>query len=505
MLDRIPNRFFFLMKLAAAGASLAVALFAVSALLFFGDGGSGGNARSGEIAAAAGVSGGPGSYRTRPDLDPPKMVVKKNVAGTAGGKILIGSKDGGAGIYTSDGKPIWFRPGVIMDFRVQRYRGKPVLTWYQKATKGSGLKRSTYIIANRNYRIIKKVRPGNGLDPDSHEFRLTNRGTALVSAYRARPGFNLSRYGLGTNAVVLESVAQEVDVRTGRVLWQWNSLDHVPVRDTYAERVKNPGDAFDYFHINTVAEARDGNILISGRSTNAMYKIDRGTGRVIWTLGGRSSDFRMLKGAYFSAQHDTEQISGNRFTLFDNGGSPVAKPIRKHSRGLILQVNFKKKTAKVHQEFFNPARPLATTQANMERLPNGNFLVGWGSVPLISEHKPGGRLLYDAEFQGIKSFYRAYRQSWSGIPKSGITMLAERVDPETTRLWISWNGDSRVRNWRIAAGNSKKSLTNVVTRDREGFETAINVPSSATYFKVTGLDANGRKIGSSSVKQANGS
>jgi hypothetical protein len=505
MPDRILNRIAYLMKLVTAGALLAVAALTASAMLFLGDDGTGDDPGSESVAAAAGASGGPGPYRTRPSLNPPNMVVKKDSAGTAAGKTLIGSKDGGAGIYTSDGEPVWFRPGFIMDFRVQRYRGKPVLTWYQRATKGSGLKRSTYIIANRNYRIIKKVRPGNGLDPDSHEFRLTGRGTALVSAYRSRPGFNLSRYGLGTNSPVLESVAQEIDVRTGRVLWQWNSLDHVPVRDTYAEGVKNPGEAFDYFHINTVAEARDGNILISGRSTNAMYKINRRTGRVIWTLGGRKSDFKMLKGAFFSAQHDTEQISGNRFTLFDNGGSPVAKPIRKQSRGLILQVNFKKKFAKVHREFFHPARPLATTQANMERLPNGNFFIGWGSVPLISEHKPGGELLYDAEFQGIKSFYRAYRQSWSGVPKSPVAMLADRVGPDTTRLWISWNGDSRVRSWRIAAGDSKQSLNNVATREREGFETAVNVPSSASYFKVAGLDADGRKIGSSAVKRAGGS
>ena len=501
MPDRTSNHVAYLMKLLTAGTLLAVVVLAASALLVFGDGDSGPQVGKSPIASAAEVSSQPGPYRTKPNFDPPRMVVKKKAPGTSNGKILIGSKEAGAGIYSTGGEPIWFRPGVIMDFRVQRYRGKPVLTWYQKATKGSGLKRSTYIIANRNFRIIKKVRPGNGLDPDSHEFRLTNRGTALVSAYRTRPGFNLSRYGLGTNAPVLESVAQEVDIRTGRVIWQWNSLNHVPVRDTYAERVRRPGAAFDYFHVNTVAEARDGNILISGRSTNAMYKVDRGNGRVIWTLGGRSSDFRMKQGAFFSSQHDTEQISKSRFSLFDNGGSPVATPLRDQSRGLVLDLNFKKKTARVHREFFNPAKPLATQQANMERLPNGNFLVGWGGVPLISEHTRNGKLLYDVEFEGINSFYRAYRQNWSGIPKGKVAMVAERVEPGTTRLWVSWNGDSRVRKWRVAAGNSKRSLKNIAIRKRDGFETAANVPSSATWFKVAGLDSKGRKIGSSAIRK----
>ncbi len=502
MPDRTPNHVAYLMKLLTAGSLLAVFVLAASALLVFGGGESGPKVGNSPIASAAGVSGAAGPFRTVPKFDPPRMVVKKNAPGASKGKILMGSKEAGAGIYTSGGELVWFRPGVIMDFRVQRYRGKPVLTWYQAATKGSGLKRSTYIIADRNFRIIKKVRPGNGLDPDSHEFRLTNRGTALVSAYRTRQGFNLSRYGLGTNAPVLESIAQEVDVRTGRVLWQWNSLDHVPVSDTYAEKVRRPGAAFDYFHINTVSEALDGNILISGRSTNAKYKINRRTGRIIWTLGGRSSDFKMKNGAFFSSQHDTEQISKNRFTLFDNGASPVATPVREQSRGLVLQLNFKKKTAKVHREFFNPARPLATTQANVERLGNGNFLVGWGGVPLVSEHSNDGKLLYDAEFQGINSFYRAYRQNWSGVPKAKVKMIAEKVESDSTRLWISWNGDSKVRKWRIAAGNSKKSLKNVAIRKRDGFETAVNVPSGANWFKVAGLDSKGRKIGSSAVVKA---
>jgi hypothetical protein len=502
MPDRITNLVTKLMKLMTVASVLAVVVVAASALLLFGDGEPGRNGGGAQVASAAEVSGSSGPYRSRPGLNPPKMIVNKNTSGSAGGKILIGSKEAGAGIYTKGGELIWFLPGVTMDFRVQRYRGKPVLTWYQAATKGSGLKRSTYIIANRNYKTIKKVRPGGGLDPDSHEFRLTKRGTALVTTYRTRGGFNLSEYGLGTNALVLESVAQEVDIRTGRVLWQWNSLDHVPVRDTYAEKARRPGAAFDYFHINTVSEARDGNILISGRSTNAMYKISRETGRVIWTLGGRSSDFKMKNGAFFSSQHDTEQISKNRFSLFDNGASPVATPVRDQSRGLILQLNFKKMSASVHREFFNPAKPLSTQQANNEQLPNGNFLLGWGGTPLISEHKPNGALLYDAEFKGIRSFYRAYLQNWSGQPKSGVAMVSERAGPKTTRVWISWNGDSRVRKWRIAAGNSKRTLGNVAVRKRDGFETAVNVPSGATYFKVAGLDSKGRKISASAVKKA---
>ncbi len=426
------------------------------------------------------------------------MLVKKRSSNASKGKILVGSKDSGAGIYGPDGEPIWFLPGRTMDFRVQRYQGKPVLTWYQAPTPGSGLKRPAYIIANRNYKVIKKVYPGNGLNPDSHEFRLTPRGTALVTAYRNRQ-YNLSSFGFSSDVPLSESIAQEVDVKTGRLLWQWNSLAHVPVRDTYAEKLRRPNSGFDYFHINTVTTTRDGNILISGRSTNAMYKINRKTGRVIWTLGGRSSDFKMGKGAFFSSQHDTEQIGSNLFSLFDNGASPVTTALRKQSRGLVLKLNFKKMTASVKRQFFNPAKPLATQQANMERVGGSRFFIGWGGVPLISEHSSSGQLLFDAEMQGIGSFYRAYLQQWTGQPRGRVALVAQETAPDRTRLWASWNGDSQVRKWLVLAGGSPKSLKKVGYRKRDGFETVANVPNGSRYFRVVGFDSNNRKLGYSKV------
>ena len=432
------------------------------------------------------------------------MVIKRDSPKASNAKIFVGSKVAGNAIYSAAGDLVWFRPGRTMDFRPQRYRGRTVLTWFEAPSKDSKLKRNTYVIADRKYRTIKHVFPGRGLSADSHEFRLTPRGTAFVTSYKSERR-DLSVVGMGTDAPVSDSVVQEIDIRTGRVVWEWRSLDHVPIRDTYAEMLRRPGAPFDYFHVNSITDTPDGNVLITGRSTNSVYKVSRRTGRIIWTLGGKRSDFRMGDGATFSAQHNAELHENGVLSLFDNGDSPViAKPDRDQSRGLLLKLNFRKRTARVKREFFNPAKPLASTQANVQELPNGNWFVGWGGVPLISEHAPDGSLLFDAELRGISSFYRAYRAGWSGRAPGRPKLLAERSEDGRTRVWVSWNGDSMVRTWKFYAGSGPRSLEPVATRDRRGFETATAIPGTKNRLRAVGLDAKGEPAGRSRVVKLSG-
>jgi len=455
--------------------------------------------KSSTSAQAAEASAARGPYRSRPDLSPPPMQVKERAPEASHQKIFVGSKVRGATIYAASGEPIWFRPGRVINFRTQTYRGKPVLTWFQAPTKGSGLKRNTYVIANRNYKIIKKVYPGHGYEADSHEFRLTSRGTAYVTSFKSEKR-NLSFVGMSSHGPVSDSIAQEIDLRTGKVVWEWHSLDHVPLRDTYAEKLRRPGVPFDYFHINSIIDTPDGNVLVSGRSTNAVYKVNRRTGHIMWTLGGRSSDFRMGKRARFSSQHDAELHSGNQLSLFDNGDSPViSKPVRKQSRGMVLKLNYRKMEASLVREFFNPAKPLASQQANVQKLPGGSYFVGWGGIPLISEYGADDKMVFDAEIEGISSFYRAFRARWSGRPMTRVDVFSRHDKSGDTRVFISWNGDSRVRQWKVLAGESRDSLVLAGKTSRTGFETATKLDGTPAYLKVVGLGPGNARLGASRI------
>jgi hypothetical protein len=120
---------------------------------------------------------------------------------------------------------------------------------------------------------VAEIRAGNGLQADLHELNLTPQGTALVTAYRVTTT-DLSVLGGPSNGQVLAPQAQEIDIATGKLLWYWDCLEHVPVTETCSsppnEKQTSP---FDYFHMNSIAVAPDGDLLISARNTWAVFKL----------------------------------------------------------------------------------------------------------------------------------------------------------------------------------------------------------------------------------------
>src|SRR5581483_2270757 len=113
------------------------------------------------------------------------------------------------------------------------YAGKPVLTWWEGTISKIGTGQGVGVIVDESYRTVARVDAGNGLRADVHEFLLTPAGTALVTAYDEVQR-DLRAVGGPASGNVLDSVVQEVDVRTGKVLFEWRSLDHVPLTDTYS-------------------------------------------------------------------------------------------------------------------------------------------------------------------------------------------------------------------------------------------------------------------------------
>ncbi|MEU6753358.1 arylsulfotransferase family protein [Spirillospora sp. NPDC046719] len=66
---------------------------------------------------------------------------------------------------------------------MQTYKGDPVLTYWEGARLTGGHGAGNGIVLDRTYSKIAEVRAGDGMDGDLHEFQLTDRGTALLTAY----------------------------------------------------------------------------------------------------------------------------------------------------------------------------------------------------------------------------------------------------------------------------------------------------------------------------------
>jgi hypothetical protein len=133
---------------------------------------------------------------------------------------------------------------------------------------------------------------------------------------------NLSRVGGPEDGAVWDGVAQELGIETGEVLFEWHTLEHVALEESYYAPAKDIGSPFDYFHINSIDVDYDDNLLISCRNTSTVYKVERETGEIVWRLGGKKSDFEMGPGTPFAYQHDARRQPDGTITIFDNGAPP---------------------------------------------------------------------------------------------------------------------------------------------------------------------------------------
>ena len=358
------------------------------------------------------------------------------------------------------------------------------------------------MIEDSSYRQVAVVRAANGLSADLHEFRLTPQGTALITAYYP-VYWNATDVHLASRQIVLDSVVQEIDIKTGLLLFQWDSLDHVPLTDSYEPAVTSAGAPYDYFHINSVQLENDGNLLISARNTWAAYEVEHQTGQVVWTLGGKNSSYRLGDGASFTFQHDVRlHTEGDpTVTLFDDGGGGAGGgQIQGESRGITIRLNDKDRTATlVDEEVHSPALS-ASFEGNVQVLPNGNTFLGWGQQPYFTEYNSRGQAVLDGRFVGANSSYRAYSYPWTGTPTTVPAVSASSSGADTS-VYVSWNGATEVTSWRVLAGASADALQAVATASKQGFESQVTIPAQP-YVAVQALDSAGAVLATSSVVHA---
>jgi hypothetical protein len=443
-------------------------------------------------------------FRSRPDLRPPVVHVRTAARRTSPGYIFLAPKmavaQAGPMIMDDRGRLVWFHPlkltKGVTDFRAQRYRGRPVLTWWRGRVSKVGVGNGWYVIYDRSYRPIAEVRPGNGLVGDVHEFLLTSRDTALMTIYHRRR-VDLRMLGGPKDGLIWDGIVQEVDIPTARVLFEWHSYPQIDVTESYSNPPKKQLGTkpfpYDYIHVNSVAEEPNGNLLVSGRNTHAVYEVSRRTGKVLWRLGGKKSDFDLGRGARFAWQHDARRQPDGAITIFDNGAAP---PVEKFTRVLVLQLDERTKRATLERSYHHPKRLLSPFEGNAQFLPDGHVLVGWGAWPYVSEFDRSGRMLFDAYFgHGRKpgedaDTYRAYRFVWHGRP-------AERpaIAVHDRTVYVSWNGATDVARWRVVVGPAADELSGAATAKKKGFETAIPFGARGGFLAVQALDARGSILG----------
>ncbi|KAM0276896.1 hypothetical protein ACHAQH_006268 [Verticillium albo-atrum] len=469
-------------------------------------------------------------FRSRPDLSPPRLniTVPADPDRVEKGLIFVGPYPGftptshgpiqsAPYIFRDDGELVWSGVGHIggwaANFRPDTVDGVQVLRAFQgQMSAQPGIMHGHHLILNDKYETANTVQSRSPQLISGHEFRVVDGKSALVEVPFIKP-VGLSRWGgkEGQDWIV-SSGFQELDIQTGKVLFEWQGLDHIdPTYGAFSldtlDRAVGSGysssDAWDYFHLNSVDKDEDGNYLVSARNYAAIFKVNGTSGEVIWQLGGLhgGSSFEVEPAARFAYQHDARFLNRSSdgaieyLSLFDNAAHSPTVKINPFSRGRILKLNHTDGTAKAAATYPAPDQLSAQSQGNTQVLPNSNVFVNWGQEGAVTEFAADGTVLFhaylDSEPGGnnVQS-YRGFKLPWVGRPIEEPAVLALRDEAHgDVDVYVSWNGDTETALWRFYVEHldsepGQRHFAGEAKRD--GFETHIKMknPSSDRAYKV---------------------
>ncbi len=432
------------------------------------------------------------NYQTAP-ADLPAVGVERWPGETGDGYLFISLYSMGAAparynlILDDDGEPVYYESQAAnrYDFKLQP-DGR--LTYF---TTAGG--EAAFVALDDGYRIVREIKAGR--DPetgetyriDLHDLQVLENGHALLLIHDVRT-VDMSGLAPGGSeeAAVVGCTIQEID-NHNRVVFQWQSWDHFAISDTYEPLTNNP---LRYVHCNSIEEDSDGNLLLSSKNLHEITKIDRQTGAIIWRMGGRHNEFTFVNDTGFTVQHDARRLENGRLTVYDNADFE-----RQPSRGVEYQVDELNRRVVKTTEFLKTPAPYGWSMGNMQRLPNGNTLIGWGSSsePVLTEFDADGRRILELKTNDRMVSYRAFRFPWHGYP-SGAPDLIARVEGDVAHLFFSWNGSTETVAYMVNGGRTPQELAPLTWVRRDGFESTFSyeLPQDGLfYFKVRPIDGDG--------------
>ncbi len=331
-------------------------------------------------------------------------------------------------VFDGNGVPVWWFRSIAGsgDFKLL---GDGTLAWSTGASEND----KRYEIRSLNGELLNTLRTvGNQLD--THDIQLLANGNYLVMTYMPRTGpTDLTPYGGPEDAVVLDAELQEIEP-DGSLVWSWNSQDHIGLDQTgiWWPGVVDAGDSrgtYDVVHMNS-AEVTGGSIVVSMRHTNAIYKLDRNTGEILWKIGGTSTPESLtvigdpLSPNPLGGQHDARILPDGTLTFHENGQLFDRPP-----RAVRYALDETAGTATLLESIADPDVPAATCCGSARRSASGSWVAAWGGLGTtehpVSEFDPNGVRTFKLSFPG-RFTYRAHP-----VPPGQIGAAEIRLGMET--------------------------------------------------------------------------
>lgn len=257
-----------------------------------------------------------------------------------------------------------------------------------------------------------------GSPTDHHELRLLPNGNALVTSYAITPGMDLKgNGGFSAGTTIADCAIQEID-SSGAKVWSWLASDHFDLGQEPVDPEEdsiNGGIVIDPFHCNSIDVDANGNLLVSARHMDAVFLVNKQTGKVVWKMGGVAfnkdgAQLIRIEGdpqTAFHHQHDARLRPNGNVSLFDdqtNGEGPA--------RGVEYAIDFTTGIATVAWQYRQTAS--SDAMGSCRRYADGNTVIGWGSIGseaglVLSEIDSLGNDVLDMSFASGASSYRAVK------------------------------------------------------------------------------------------------
>ena len=317
-------------------------------------------------------------------------------------------------ILRNDGTPAFEKPLLEqgLDFKLQPHQRW--LTYFDG-------NRGRYYALNANHAVVDSFTTGNGYPIDLHELILLPNGHALLMSYDRQPvDMSAVVEGGDPNAMVVGLVVQELDLEK-EVVFQWRSWDHFQITDGVRSLL---GANVDYAHGNSIEPDHDGNLFFSSRHMDEITKVSRETGAIMWRLGGKNNQFTFVNDPdRFYQQHSARRLANGNLLLYDNGNFHTPP----HSRAVEYALDEENLTATLVWQYRNTPDTYGGAMGSVQRLPNGNTIIGWGSTnPTATEVTPEGVKVAELNLPTGTFSYRAFRFEWP--PRLTVT---PRIESET--------------------------------------------------------------------------
>ncbi|MCP4580397.1 MAG: hypothetical protein GY839_02175 [candidate division Zixibacteria bacterium] len=380
-------------------------------------------------------------------------------------------------ILDNSGFPFYYHrlPFAAADFKKQPNN---LLSYYMYGN-------DYFSVIDSTYTMIDTFACGNGYITDLHDFQMIDNGHVLLMAYD-RQVIDMSEVvpGGDPECNVLGLIIQELD-SLKNVVFQWRSWDHFEITD--ATHANFQSNFIDYVHGNAIELDYDGNLLISCRNMDEVTKIDRQTGNIIWRLGGLNNDFRFFGDTTgFSSQHDIRRLPDGNITLYDNGIWHTPS----YSRAVEYELDPIAMTCTWVWEFREDPDIDCSVSGNVQRLPNGNTMIGWGGPceKTLVEVNPDGVKEFELSYEAVPGTwtYRAFRFPWYGIASTPY-LLAE-TESDHIRLFLNKFGDTNIVKYYIYADTEPEPFTIIDSTTHSNINIYDLDFGQMYYFRVTAID-----------------